>query len=410
MNWDLVRFGNLYEEDSRNGLTKPSKVRGLGYKMINMGELFANNRIYDIPMELVPLKENEKKNAKVECGDLLFARQSLVLEGAGKCSIVMDVSPLTVFESHIIRVRLNRKKANPLFYYYYFKSPSSSIKTIVSQCAQAGIRGSDLQKLKVIHPKIEIQNEIARVLGYFDDLIENNQKQIKLLEEAAQRLYKEWFVDLRFPGHENVKIIDGVPEGWEKKNLGSLIEVVRGRSYSSDELSETGGVLMVNLSNIRPFGGYNRAQEKHYNGKYTQEQTVKSYDLIMGLTDMTQERRTVGRVAIVPELRKEAIISMDLIKLVPKEGTSLFFYALLSFGGYSEVISRFANGTNVLHLRPDVLYVVDVVSPPKVWQENYSDFFKNILNKINDLQDQILLAIEARDRLLPKLMSGEIEL
>ena len=90
--------------------------------------------------------------------------------------------------------------------------------------------------------------------------------------------------------------------------------------------------------------------------------------------------------------------------------SSLFFYALLSFGGYSEVISRFANGTNVLHLRPDVLDVVDVLSPPKVLQENYSDFFKKILNKINDLEDQILLAIEARDRLLPKLMSGEIEL
>ena len=100
MNWDRIKFGDLYSEDSRNGLTKPSKVRGSGYKMINMGELFANDRIYDIPMELVPLKENEKKNAKVEKGDLLFARQSLVLEGAGKCSIVMDVSPLTVFECY----------------------------------------------------------------------------------------------------------------------------------------------------------------------------------------------------------------------------------------------------------------------------------------------------------------------
>jgi len=106
MSWDVVRFGDLYAAESRNGLTKPSKVRGSGYKMINMGELFANDRIYDIPMELVPLKESEKANAKVECGDLLFARQSLVLEGAGKCSIVMEVSPLTVFESHLIRVRL----------------------------------------------------------------------------------------------------------------------------------------------------------------------------------------------------------------------------------------------------------------------------------------------------------------
>ena len=103
MSWDTVRFGDLYSAESRNGLTKPSRVRGSGYKMINMGELFANDRIYDIPMELVPLKESEKVNAKVECGDLLFARQSLVLEGAGKCSIVMEVSPLTVFESHLIR-------------------------------------------------------------------------------------------------------------------------------------------------------------------------------------------------------------------------------------------------------------------------------------------------------------------
>lgn len=99
MSWETVRFGDLYAVESRNGLTKPGKVRGSGYKMINMGELFANDRIYDIPMEFVPLKESEKLNARVECGDLLFARQSLVLEGAGKCSIVMEVSPLTVFEA-----------------------------------------------------------------------------------------------------------------------------------------------------------------------------------------------------------------------------------------------------------------------------------------------------------------------
>ena len=96
MSWKKVKFGSLYKIDSRNGLTKPSKVRGEGYKMINMGELFSYDRIYDIPMELVPLKDSEKLNAKIEAGDLLFARQSLVLEGAGKCSIIMETSDLTV--------------------------------------------------------------------------------------------------------------------------------------------------------------------------------------------------------------------------------------------------------------------------------------------------------------------------
>ena len=112
MMYSTIRFGDLYAIDSRNGLSKPSKIRGSGYKMINMGELFANDRIYDIPMELVPLKDPEKINAKVEVGDLLFARQSLVLEGAVKCSIVMEVSPLTVFESHLIRVRLEEVLTN----------------------------------------------------------------------------------------------------------------------------------------------------------------------------------------------------------------------------------------------------------------------------------------------------------
>lgn len=353
--------------------------------------------------------------------DLAVAKYkgSLIPKGAtcvvciGTLGEKMSMAHCNLFTNQSINSIIPNKKYDQHYVYYLLKHNLHRVKALNKGTASGREFVSksmflDLE-IDVIEDVLQ-QKKIAQVLSAYDDLIENNQKQIKLLEEAAQRLYKEWFVNLRFPGHENVKIIDGVPEGWEKKNLGSLIEVVRGRSYSSDELSETGGVLMVNLSNIRPFGGYNRAQEKHYNGKYTQEQTVKSYDLIMGLTDMTQERRTVGRVAIVPELRKKAIISMDLIKLVPKEGSSLFFYALLSFGGYSEVISRFANGTNVLHLRPDVLDVVDVLSPPKVLQENYSDFFKKILNKINDLEDQILLAIEARDRLLPKLMSGEIEL
>ena len=119
MNWETTRFESLYSVESRNGLTKPGKIRGTGYKMINMGELFSNDRIYDIPMELVPLSEKEKGTAKVEVGDLLFARQSLVLEGAGKCSIVMATSELTVFESHLIRVRLNQEKANPLFWEHH---------------------------------------------------------------------------------------------------------------------------------------------------------------------------------------------------------------------------------------------------------------------------------------------------
>ncbi|MCQ2496877.1 MAG: restriction endonuclease subunit S [Lachnospiraceae bacterium] len=186
VDWEEQEFEKLYKIPSRNGLSKPSKVRGSGFKMINMGELFANDRIYDIPMELVPCNEKEQENAKVEKRDLLFARQSLVEAGAGKCSIVMEVSDLTVFESHIIRVRLNEEIANPMFYYYYFKSGMSQMRSIVQHSVQAGIKASDLAKLPVVVPPIDIQNRIADFISLIDTKIEtNNQINRNLCEQAA---------------------------------------------------------------------------------------------------------------------------------------------------------------------------------------------------------------------------------
>ena len=173
-NWEEKQFGELYKIPSRNGLSKPSRVRGSGYKMINMGELFSNDRIYNIDMELVPLTDKEKENAKVEKEDLLFARQSLVASGAGKCSIVMETDDMTVFESHLIRVRLDSSIANPMFYYYYFKSPFSPMKAIVQHSVQAGIKASDLEKLIVAVPSIEIQTKVVEVLSLIDNMIEKN--------------------------------------------------------------------------------------------------------------------------------------------------------------------------------------------------------------------------------------------
>ena len=309
-------------------------------------------------------------------------------------------------------IRPDESKALGRYLYYYFYSDEWR-----ATIAENTIAGSTVDRIPIAKfpefpitlPDLSVQKKIADTLSVYDDLIENNKKQIKLLEEAAQRLYKEWFVNLRFPGYETTSIIDGIPAGWKKEPLGKVLQVVRGRSYSSKELSEKEGLLMVNLSNIRPYGGYNRDQEKHYTGKVNENQFVETHDLLMGVTDMTQERRTVGRVAIVPNLHTKAMISMDLIKLVPVEGSPLFYYSLLNYGGYSEVISRFANGTNVLHLRPDVLDIVDAVIPDIGLQRRFVEFFENIQNRVDTLQDEIIIAAEARDRLLPKLMSGELE-
>ena len=390
MSWEIIPFEKLYLVDSRNGLTKPSKVRGTGFKMINMGELFANDRIYDISMELVPLNDKEKISAKVEKYDLLFARQSLVLEGAGKCSIVMDVSTLTVFESHIIRVRLNQELADPLFY-YYFQSSYSPIKTIVSQCAQAGIRGSDLQKLEVVFPSIETQHRIAQYLSAYDNLIENNQKQIKLLEEAAQRLYKEWFVDLRFPGHENTPIVDGVPEGWKRKRLVDIVDVQYGYAFDGTLFNSSGlGTPIIRIRNI-PSGITSDYTTEIADAQYL----IHNAEIVVGMDGEFHINSWCGNDAYLVQR------SCCFKPYNPKmKGWLLWaIYEPIKF------FEKTVVGATVAHLGKKHIDTIILLTAP----EQYYEPFMNIFNKRQVLLNQNRKLAEARDRLLPKLMSGEVE-
>ena len=299
----------------------------------------------------------------------------------------------------------------PQYLYYWFLSYEGQrkIDSIAKGTAQKAVPISGIKTLELLLPPIEIQCRIADILSAYDDLIENNRKQIKLLEEAAQRLYNEWFVDLRFPGHEHTKIVDGVPEGWEKRKLSDSFDYVRGKSYSSKDIAEKGPVLMVNLKNIRSFGGYNRNAEKYYVGQFKESQLLSAGDIVMGVTDMTQERRLVGHVAIIPKLHKPTIFSMDLIKLEPKGIPKYFLYSTLQYGGISRQIAPLANGVNVLHLKPDAMSSLEMLIPDNPLMERYQKIFGDLYEKIETLSEQCDLATQARDRLLPKLMSGELE-
>lgn len=194
-NWRYSLFEKLFELPLQNGLTRPRAVRGSGTKMINMKELFTNSRIGDIPMDRVPLSNKEADKYSLKSGDLLFARQSLVLSGAGKCAIILDIREPMTFESHIIRARLNPKLAVPAFYYYFFASAVGriAIKSIIEQVAAAGIRGSDLAKLTVPVPPLPEQCAIAHILGTLDDKIDLNRQTNTMLEEMARATFKSWF-------------------------------------------------------------------------------------------------------------------------------------------------------------------------------------------------------------------------
>ena len=253
---------------------------------------------------------------------------------------------------------------------------------------QANISPSDIKNLLFPCPPIEVQHRIATILSRYDSLIENYQKQIKLLEEAAQRLYKEWFVDLYFPGHENTKIIDGVPEGWVKKPVDSIYSIKYGKNLSTKLISESGEFPVYGANGV--IGYYDKAN--------CNEQVV----LITS--------RGNGSGDVLMTYHKDAFITNNSFIVLPLEDYSYcklpFTYQFLKNANFRAV----RTGAAQPQLTNQSIHTVDVVLPSKGIIIDYCEKVSFSNKKIIILRNQIRLLTEARDRLLPKLMSGEIVL
>ena len=380
---------------------------GKGFPLVRTPNIGKGRLVYD-GMHRVCEDVYNKRNARAipQENDLIFAREAT----AGNVALIQKGEKVCLGQRTVL-IRPNQEKVNPAFLTYFLLAPKQqyNLLSTANGATVAHVNLPTIRNLKIDLPELPTQHRIATILSRYDSLIENYQKQIKLLEEAAQRLYKEWFVDLHFPGHENSNIIDGVPEGWEKKKLSELFSFVKGKSYTSKELSDE-GTIMVNLKNIQSFGGYKSDVEKHFIGTFKEEQTLMKGDLIMGVTDMTQERRLVGSVALIPDFKETATFSMDLIKLISFKLPNIYLYCAMRYGDVSRQIAPLANGVNVLHLKPEAISNIEMVVASDSIIEKFVSYTSKTIESILSLQSQLRLLTEARDRLLPKLMSGEIEI
>ena len=390
--WQQREFGELYKIPSRNGLSKPSRVRGSGYKMINMGELFSNDRIYNINMELVPLTEAEKEKAKIEKNDLLFARQSLVASGAGKCSIVMETDDLTVFESHLIRVRLNPQIADSMFYYYYFKSFNSPIKAIIQHCVQAGIKASDLEKLFVAVPPLEIQKKIAGILSKIDDKIEENNHINKNLEQQAQAYFDELFV------------VNADPN-WSECTLSDIGSVVAGGtpSKSKPEYYADQGIAWITPKDL----SVNKSKFiSHGENDISELGFSKSSATKMPAgTILFSSRAPIGYIAIA---QNEVTTNQGFKSVIPNENISTaYMYFLLK--NLLPTIEGMASGSTFKEISGAAMKSVPTVMPDADTIQLFSSFCEPVFKEqeILEAENQRLSAL--RDSLLPKLMSGELD-
>ncbi len=283
-----------------------------------------------------------------------------------------------------------------LYLYAYYILKLYNLNNFAGGAAQPLITQSILKRLKCDIPVLKVQRRIASILSAYDNLIENNNKRIRILEQMAENLYKEWFA------YYKIKDIS------KEIRLTDIVSICRGLSYSSEEIDCEEGNDLINLKNIQSFGGFRLDGTKKYDGKYKKDQIVEEGDLIMGVTDMTQDRRTVGSVALIPNIKGLSVISADLIKLESKID-NVYLYAMFRWGNVSKYISQFANGANVLHLRPQVLRNVKVLLPQQTLIDKYVSVVKPMIETINKLNTENDSLSRQRDLLLPRLMSGKLE-
>ena len=393
-NMCFAPLGDLLAEPLRNGLTKPKAVRGDGVKMIGMGEIFANSRIGSISMARVPVTEKELSNNCIKKGDILFARQSLALEGAGKCAIVIDVTEETVFESHLIRARIDSSKANPYFVYYYFNSYAGkeNIKTIVEQVAAAGIRGSDLIRLNVPCPDIETQNKIAAILSALDEKIATNRAINDNLEQQAQSYFQELFVD------------NADPE-WTTGTISDLGAVVGGStpSKAKPEYYTESGIAWITPKDL----SINKSKfVSHGENDITELGLKNSSAAIMPEgTVLFSSRAPIGYIAIAAG---EVTTNQGFKSVVPKPeiGTPFVYFFLKNT---LPVIEGMASGSTFKEVSGSTMKNVPAVIPDAETLAKFSDFCAPIFAQQRILEEQNQSLATLRDNLLPKLMSGEID-
>ncbi|MBE6282448.1 MAG: restriction endonuclease subunit S [Bacteroides sp.] len=295
-----------------------------------------------------------------------------------------------------VRLTQFNTDVNSRYLFYILNSPNyyQLMQRIAGGAAQPKMGIYKVEAIEVYLPSLSTQQRIATILSRYDSLIENYQKQIKLLEESAQRLYKEWFIDLRFPGHENTQIVDGVPEGWERKILDEIADVVMGQSPKSEFYNKENKGFPFHQG-VGSYG-VRFVEDNIYCTSVTRVARPNSI--------LFSVRAPVGRLNIT---KNKIIIGRGLAAMTHRNGCQSFLYYMLKERFFKDDI--IGNGAIFASISKEELLNLDFIIPSDDFTIQFNAIARNLDDEIKTLDNQIRHLTEARDRLLPKLMSGEIE-
>lgn len=321
-------------------------------------------------------ESNEQDRYGLKFGDLV------ICEGGepGRCAIWKNQIPNMKIQKALHRVRVHDcLDYRFLFYWFLLAGKTGELEQYFTGATIKHMPGEKLKSIIIDLPPIEIQRRIADILSAYDDLIDNNQKQIKLLEEAAQRLYKEWFVDLRFPGHETTPIVDGVPEGWFTAAVTDLLEIRYGKDHKA---LEDGGIPAYGS------GGIMRRVNKA---------------LYTGESVLIPRKGSLNNILLV---RGNFWTIDTMFYSIPKR-PNIAKYAYLFLSGVDMYAMNI--GAAVPSMTVKILDGMKLLCPTNQILESFEESAGSYFDMIELLKNKNALLVEARDKLLPKLMNGEIE-
>jgi len=359
--------------------------------------------------------EETNKRTQLEPSDILITNSGTI----GRMAFVTNhnFTRRTTFQKSVAILKPIKEKVYPPFLYYCLAARKTDIKNTASGTTQENLLLGDIRKFSISIPEsIETQRRIADILSTFDDKIELNRQTNATLEAIAQAIFKEWFVDFNYPGATGEMVdseLGPIPIGWRVGKLGEVCELIKGVSYSSDELQPSNKAL-VTLKSINRGGGFNSSGFKEFNGKYKSSQCLVEGDLIFAQTDITQNADVIGSPVIVenPLGYERLIASLDIVKCIPvnemPSSRTLFFF--LQRQEFKDYCLSHTNGSTVLHLRSSEVPKYPMIIPCqrilRIFDSLAATLTQNVLE--NNKQNRILS--EFRDKLLPKLMRGEIRL
>jgi type I restriction enzyme S subunit len=404
--WKKVKLGEICERITSGGTPKanissyydPPTIPWLKTKEVNYCRIRETENY---------ISEEGLNNSSAK----LIAPNSVIIamygQGDTAGRVAINKIPLTTNQA-CCNLTINKDKADYEFIYYQLCTLYNKMVSLKAGAAQPNLNAQIIKNLEVLLPSLQDQHRIATILSRYDSLIENYQKQIKLLEEAAQRLYKEWFVDLHFPGHENTKIVDGVPEGWEKKTIDDVTcKVTTGLNPRKNFVLGKGSNYYVTIKNMadntlllddRCDRVDNEALEK-----INKRSDLKIGDILFSGIG------TIGRVALVDIPTNnwnvsESVFTLRVNDIVTKE----FLYLMLLSPDMQNYCQSNAHGAAQKGIRMADLKAYSFNLPPFGVIQKFTNLVTPTIKKVSSIRNQIRLLTEARDRLLPKLMSGEI--